>query len=170
MTLLGICQWLEDTSVAVVVKESAYAFAIVVAVHLLGLVFSVGTLLWVDLRMLGFGVRGLRVSEIYRALAPWFLVGFCVMVVSGATLFTAFATSAYSNVYFRIKLLAMLLAAINALAFHFATQKTSMRWDDARRPPTAVRVTGLASIVLWTVVILAGRMMSYTMFSFPSEP
>jgi hypothetical protein len=169
MTLIGICEWLESTSVAVVVKESAYGFAIVVAVHLLGLIVSVGTLLWVDLRMLGFGIRVMRISDIYHGLAPCFLAGFAVMLVSGATLFTAFATSAYSNVYFRIKLLAILLAAVNALVFHLMTQKTSTSWDDARHPPLAVRAAGLASIVLWTAVILAGRLMSYTMFSFPSE-
>jgi hypothetical protein len=170
MTLLSICQWLESTSLAVLIKESAYGFAIVVAVHLLGLALSVGTLLWVDLRMIGFGIRSRRVSEVYRGLAPWFLAGFGVMLLSGATLFTAFATLAYSNVYFRIKLLAMLLAGANALAFHFVTQKTSIRWDDAQRPPATVRVAGLVSIVLWTAVMLAGRMMSYTMFSGPTEP
>jgi hypothetical protein len=168
MTILDACEWLQSTALATWVQESAFGFPIVVGVHILGLTFSVGTLLWVDVRMLGLGLRELRVSEVYRSLAPWFLAGFAAMFASGATLFTAYATSAYSNVYFRIKLVALLLAGANALVFHVVTQRAAAKWDDAQRPPTAVRAAGLASLALWAAVILAGRMMSYTMFSFPS--
>jgi hypothetical protein len=167
MTILGICEWLEGTSLASLIQESAYGFPIVVAVHILGLTFSVGMLLWVDLRMLGVGLRQIRMSEVYREFAPWFLAGFAVMLISGATLFTAYATSAYGNVYFRIKMAAILLAGANALAFHVVTEKASAKWDDAPRPPRTVRAAGLTSLVLWAAVILAGRMMSYTMFSHP---
>ena len=167
MTILGFAEWLESTSLAILIRESSYGFAIVVAIHILGLTLSVGTLLWVDLRLLGVSMRSLRVSAVYRDLAPWFLAGFTVMLVSGVTLFTAFATSAYVNVYFRIKIVALLLAGANALAFHVVTQRRSATWDDAPRPPATVRIAGLTSIVLWVSVILAGRMMSYTMFSYP---
>ena len=167
MTILGVCEWLESTQLAILIQESQYGFPLVVAVHILGLTLSVGTLLWVDLRMMGVGIRGLRVSEVYRGLAPWFSVGFVLMFISGASLFTAFATSAYGNLYFRIKMVALLLAGVNALVFHVVTHKTSATWDDAARPPAVVRVAGFTSIVLWAAVIVAGRMMSYTMFSYP---
>ena len=167
MTILGFAEWLENTSLAILIRESSYGFAIVVAIHILGLTLSVGTLLWVDLRLLGVSMRSLRVSAVYRDLAPWFLAGFTLMLVSGVTLFTAFATSAYANAYFRVKIVALLLAGANALAFHIVTQRGSATWDDAPVPPAAVRIAGLTSIVLWVSVILAGRMMSYTMFSYP---
>jgi uncharacterized membrane protein YjjP (DUF1212 family) len=101
---------------------------------------------------------------VYRGLAPWFGGGFLVMFLSGATLFAGFATAAYANLYFRIKVVALVLAGLNALAFHVLTQRGSAAWDTAPRPPAAVRLAGLISIVLWTVVILAGRLISYTMF------
>lgn len=164
MTIIEICQWLESTAVARLIQESTYGFPIVVAVHILGLTFSVGTLLWVDVRMLGPGLRELRVSEVYHALAPWFLGGFALMLISGATLFVAFATSAYANGYFRLKMILLLVAGLNALVFHRVTQRGATLWDAAGRPPASVRLAGLASLVAWAGVILAGRMMSYTMF------
>jgi hypothetical protein len=164
MTILEICEWLESTALAVLVRESVYGFPILVGIHILGLILSVGTLLWVDLRLLGVSLRKSRVSEVYRGLSPWFLSGFVVMFVSGGALFTGFATSAYGNLYFRIKVAALLLAGANALGFHVMTQRTSPVWDAAPRPPAPARLAGLASIVLWAVVIVAGRMISYTMF------
>ena len=167
MTLSTIFEWLESTALAAVIQESAYGFPLVVALHILGLTLSVGTLVWMDLRLLGLSLRGMRVSEVYRGLAPWFAAGFLMMFASGAVLFTAYATSAYANVFFRIKMLALLLAALNAVAFHFVGGRRSTAWDAAPRPPATVRIAGLASLLLWVTVIVAGRLMSYTMFSSP---
>ena len=86
------------------------------------------------------------------------------MLISGVALFVAFASSAYANGYFRLKLILLLVAALNAVIFHRATQRNATLWDAAARPPASVRFAGLASLVAWAGVILAGRMMSYTMF------
>jgi hypothetical protein len=170
VTLPDIFGWLESTPLATMIQESAYGFPIVVAVHLLGLTLSVGTLLWVDLRLLGVALRHLRVSEVYRNLAPWFFAGFATMLVTGATLFTAFASLAYGNVFFRVKMAAIVLAGANAAVLHFVTQRTSAEWDNAARPPIGARAAGFVSIALWVAVMLAGRMMSYTMFSAAPPP
>jgi hypothetical protein len=57
----------------------------------------------------------------------------------------------------------MVLAGVNALIYHLVTERGLAQWD-AVQPPRAARIAGLASILLWTTVILSGRMMSYTMF------
>jgi Family of unknown function (DUF6644) len=160
-------EWLESTRMALLIQESAYGFPFVVAIHIIGLTLSVGTLLWVDLRMMGVTLRHLPVSDVYRSMAPWFGCGFVLMVCSGLTLFTAYATSAYANPYFRLKMAGIVLAGVNALIFHVWTQRLATDWQTGSRPPLAVRIAGLASIALWSAVILAGRMMSYTMFSYP---
>jgi multidrug transporter EmrE-like cation transporter len=160
-------EWLESTRVALLIQESAYGFPLVVAVHIVGLTLSVGTLLWVDLRMIGVTLRHVPVSVVYRSVAPWFGCGFLLMVCTGLALFTAYATSAYSNPYFRLKMACILLAGVNALIFHVWTQRSTKDANTASRPPIPVRIAGVASIALWSVVILAGRMMSYTMFSYP---
>ena len=118
MTQFEICEWLETTRNAIVMQESLYGFAVVVGVHILGVAASVGVLLWVDLRLLGLALAERPLNEVYRSLAPWVMAAFGVMLLSGAALFAAFATAAYGNPFFRIKLLLLLLAAINAVVFH----------------------------------------------------
>jgi hypothetical protein len=164
MTILEFCGWLQDTGAGRLVRESTYGFQIAVATHLLGIVFSVGLLLWFDLRLMGLCAQRWRVTELYRGLAPWFLGGFVVVLVSGVLLFIGYATAAYGNLFFRIKVAALLLAGANALYYHFTSVRTMPAWDTAPRPPGAARMAGAASLLLWTIVIVAGRMMSYTMF------
>jgi hypothetical protein len=167
MTILEICEWLETTAVSVLIRESQFGFLILVGIHILGITLSAGTLLWADLRLLGVSMRRYRLAEVYRGLAPWFLSGFVVMIISGGMLFMAFATSAYGNLYFRIKMVAIALAGVNALLYHMATRRSLNGSVDPTVTPTTARISGLTSIVLWTAVIVAGRMISYTMFSFP---
>ena len=160
MSMLQWAEWLEGTAAASLVRDSQWGFQIVVAMHIVGLVLSVGMILWFDLRLLGGFLENRTEAAIYRRVIPWAAVGFAIMFLSGGLLLTAYATAAYSNVYFRLKLAALLLAGVNALVYH--------RWASSReaemRPRWPARAIGLLSIVTWTTVTVAGRLMSYTMF------
>jgi hypothetical protein len=162
--MLQLCEWLETTAVATLVRESTYGFVIVVAFHIMGLALSVGMLIWFDLRLLGLAMTRTRVSDLYRRLAPYIVSGFVIMFASGLMLFTGFAVAAYDNLYFRIKVAAMMIAGVNALYFHFSTERNIAAWDALPHPPLSARIAGLTSAVVWMVAIFSGRMMSYTMF------
>src|SRR5262245_30300654 len=164
-TILRLCQQLEATSLGVFVRESIWGFPILVAVHIITLVFSVGIVVWLDLRLLGVSMTGVPVSRLYRRLMPLAFVGFAVMAMSGATLVTGFATAASRNPYFLAKLVALLVAGINALVYHTNVERRIAVWDRLPVPPRPARLAGLISIAAWTIVILAGRMMSYTLYT-----
>lgn len=159
-------EWLESTALGVLARESLWGFQILVTIHIMAIGVSVGLLLWFDLRLLGVTLRRWPVSQFYRRLAPWMFAGFLVMFVSGALLFTGFATKAYPNVYFRLKMAAMLIGAANALVFHFVTERGIQSWEKDMPTPASARAAGVASILVWATVIIAGRMMAYTMYSY----
>lgn len=161
---MTVLEWLEATALAGLVRDSLWGFQIVVAIHVLGMILSAGLLVWMDLRLLGVALTRYPVSIVTRRLFPWFVVGFAIMFLSGGALFTGYATAAYDNIYFRLKMAAIVVAGLNALIYHLATERRIAAWDGEVTPPLGARLAGLTSILLWTGVILAGRMMSYTMF------
>ena len=159
---MPLVEWLhalEQTRISEVVRESAFPY--IEGTHVLGLSLSVGMIAWVDLRLLGATMRSRPVSEVYDSVKGWMLAGFCVMFVTGALLFVAHATKAYESVFFRTKIALLLLAGVNALVFHRTVNRRSTSWHDAPVPPTAARLAGLASLVLWLSVIAAGRLFAY---------
>ena len=85
-SILHLCQWLEQTPVGLLVRESQYGFPILVAIHIAGLWLSAGLVVWFDLRLLGVSMRRVPVRTVYRQLMPWAFGGFLVMVVSGSML------------------------------------------------------------------------------------
>ena len=161
MTLLEICQFIQDTRIGTAMRESNY-YWMLNGTHVLGIAVSAGAIFWFDLRALGLNMRDMRISEVYRQINAWMTGGFILMIITGTLLFWARAADSYSNVYFRIKLVGLLLAGANAMYFNFKTKRGIAGWDTAGRPPFNVRMAGLASIVLWASVIAAGRLMAYT--------
>ena len=159
---MPVVEWLhalEQTRISEVVRESAFPY--IEGTHVLGLSLSVGMIAWVDLRLVGATMRTRPVSEVYESVQGWMLAGFCLMFVTGALLFVAHATKAYESVFFRAKVAFLLLAGINALIFHWTVNRRTTSWHDAAVPPTAARMAGLTSLVLWLSVIAAGRLFAY---------
>ena len=147
MGLLGLCQWLEQTSLSVVIRESAWAFPIIESVHVLGLCLF-GLAILMDLRVLGVALTRVPATEIAADLAPWMRAGIVVMIVSGILTFLNAPVDYYSNPVFRIKVVMLLLVGVNARAFRAGLWKRAA-------------FGGGISLALWAAIILAGRMITY---------
>ncbi|HEX4997967.1 MAG TPA: DUF6644 family protein [Terriglobia bacterium] len=162
MSLFELCKMLQESEIGMAIHSSLYFFPFVETIHVLGLSVSVGTILWFDLRAMGLNMRQQPVSRVFAAVRPWMLAGFIAMFLTGAIMFWAHAALCYLNPSFRVKTVGLVLAGFNALYFHFKTQHGMAEWDNAPTPPLGVRLAGLFSVLLWGVIIAAGRMMAYT--------
>ena len=127
----------------------------------LALGLSVGTLVWFDLRLVGWIMPDQPISKFHRQIMPWAVLGFALMFLSGGLLFWANALKAYTSLYFRLKVLFLVLAGSNAVAFEFATKRSIQNWDSSPVLPRKVRVAGFLSILLWIAVITFGRATAY---------
>ena len=86
VSILQICQWLENTPVGVTVRQSIWLFPIVETIHTVGIVLMAGTIAAVDLRLLGFALRREPVPAVLAQVLPWTWAGFAMMFVTGALL------------------------------------------------------------------------------------
>jgi hypothetical protein len=159
--LLSICQWLEKTPVAALMRDSLWIFDITETAHTLGIILVAGTIMLVDLRLLGLGLRREPVSHVVSRIVPWTLSGFGLMFLSGGWLFCAEASKLYHSPAFRIKMVLLLLAGLNALIFHLTIYRRARAWDGIPVAPMRARLAGLASLVLWVGIIAAGRSIAY---------
>ncbi|MDX3908409.1 MAG: hypothetical protein QHC67_01120 [Sphingobium sp.] len=133
--------------------------------HVVTLMLFAGSILFVDLRLLGVLLPNRPVSKVADSILPYTVGGFLVMLLTGTALFFANPFEYYHNVIFRVKLVFVVAAAINIFIFHFRVQANRGAWDDAQRPPAKVRFAAGTSIALWVAVIVAGRCMAYDWFS-----
>ena len=159
--MLGFIQWLNGTSWSLYLRESELAFPLTEAIHLIGLGISVGTIMWVDLRLLGLTMRRQRVTDVVGPLERWAIRGFAVMFISGIVLFLGKPENYYMTTAFRIKMLLLPLAGLNVLFFHKKVYPHVAEWNESARVPWQGRLAGFVSIALWLAIIIAGRWTAY---------
>ena len=170
MSLLPFCQWLAGTSGSIALHESLFMYPLVESAHVLTLCLFLGMAVMFDLRLLGLTQTRVPITEFKRRLGPWMLAGFVVMVVTGMLLFYAIPVRSYQSIFFRVKAVALVLAGLNAWVFHTTIDRKVAQWDLDPKPPGAARRAGAASLVLWAVIVVAGRMIAYNWFDCDKQP
>ena len=156
--------WMQNSDIGTGIRESIWLFPIVETTHVLALALSVGVLIWFDLRLMGWGMKHEPVSQIHKQVMPFAFVGFAIMMLTGVLLFWSEAEKCYLSGFFRLKVLFLVLAALNAGIFELGTKKSIEDWDKYPVPPRKARLAGLISILSWTAVIVAGRATAYNLF------
>jgi hypothetical protein len=150
--------WVAASPPALAMRANAWLYPTVEIVHIAGFAVLVGAVAMFDLRVLGFG-RELPVRLLARHLLPWSVGSMLLVLPSGLLLFAAEAPDLAANRVFLLKLVLIVVAGINALAFHGGPYRAAERWQ-GRAPPRA-RLHTLLSLVLWLAVIACGRLLAY---------
>jgi hypothetical protein len=151
---------LEHSWLAALVNDSTWMFPTLEALHFIGLILLMGSLIVVDLRLMGVGAEA-PLNGVIRFI-PWSMLGFAINFVTGVMFFASDPSSYYFNTAFRLKMLAVLLAGLNLIWFKRSIHPLIVAAGDTHieLPPTAA-VIGGASLLLWLSVIVFGRLIPY---------
>ena len=155
-----VLSWLEHSVLAVAIRESAWLYPAVETTHILAFVTLVGAAAMWDVRLLGLS-RSVPVTALDRHLLPWARMGILVAAATGLLLFMTDATQIAANPAFRLKLVLIAAAALNAAAFHRWTYRSIHLWDQGVGSPLEAKLAGVLSLTLWTGVITCGRLIAY---------
>lgn len=164
MSIISFLTWVDNLPSSIALRESTWTYPIVESFHSVGIALFVGLLLLWDLRLMGFGLTAMPVSRVWSRLIPWITLGALIMVVTGLALFYSKPLYFWGNVYFRVKLVTLVLAAINAVAFHLGIEKRMVDWDSTPQTPMAAKVAGFSSMLLWAGAIVFGRFIAYNWY------
>jgi hypothetical protein len=155
--------YFEDSGVAESVRENDLLFPLIESIHVLAICLVVGSILAVDLRLLGLAWVRRPLSEVTRGILPLTWCAFAVAVASGGLLFISNATKYLGNGFFVAKMCLIAAAGVNMLVFHAITARDAAKWDNDARLPLRARLAGAFSIALWVAVVACGRWIGFTM-------
>lgn len=140
-------------------RDWAWGMPTLETLHFMGLCVLFGTLMVVDLRLLGvarFIPMGPAMSFI-----PITIGAFSVNLLTGIGFLCADPFRYYPNVAFRLKMLLILLAGLNALWFQFVETPRLKGLKEGMPTGLSVKIVAAMSLVFWVGVIVCGRMMPY---------
>jgi hypothetical protein len=156
MTLLEFCRWLQYSAPLHNMRESPWFFPVVATIHLMGLALIGGSVLVVDLRLLGLGLRNQPVATVALDAERWLRRGLAVMITTGILLFMCFATKYYYLTFFWVKMAALTMV----IAFTFSVRRRMVMTDNAGASLRS-KLVALVSILLWTTVAVGGRYIGF---------
>lgn len=148
--------WFHNTWLGEVTRASNWLFTAGLTLHFVGICLVVGSMLVVDLRLLGF-LRGVSFAATFKLLP--FAIGGFLLNAATALMFFCFDPVAYwENPAFRIKLVLLVLAGLNALAFTLFEHRHLSKVGPDHRTGPLTRFCAALSLALWFGVILFGRL------------
>ena len=143
---------LEHVSWVKTISETGWMYSTFSVIHYFTIFVMVGTIVLVDLRVLGLAGRRQNLKVLAGQLFPWMWTAFGLAVFSGFIEFTASAGDYFPDKVFRVKMLVILLAVI----FAILVQRGIRKWGELPSIPRSAKVLALISLLLWLGAILAG--------------
>jgi hypothetical protein len=158
MSVLSFFTWCESSSLGEAIRNSHWLFPVIECFHLLGLALLGGSVLVVNLSLLGFGLGPRPVAQLWRDTRPWLAGSLAVMLASGFLLFTSEAVKLYYHEAFWVKMTSLLLSIV----FTFTVQRATALQDPGHVSRLRSRAVALASLLLWSAVGTGGRWIGFS--------
>jgi hypothetical protein len=157
MHLLPLLESVSNWAPIILIRDSKYGMPAVQSFHLVGLTMLLATVVAVDLRLAGLGMRDYGLSRLARQLRPWTGGAIVLVMSSGLLIFLATPGKYVDSRPFRLKM--ALLGS--ALLFHFGVLRRFTAADSVAHPRLVnVLLAGL-SLTLWFGVGWAGRAIAF---------
>jgi hypothetical protein len=160
--LTAFAEALRGSAISEWMRGSLVALPIIESIHVMAVATVFGTILIVDLRLMGLTDTNRPFTRVFREILKFTWIGFAVAVPTGVLLFMPNAHTYVVNTAFKLKLLALVAAGINMAVFEFTVLKRVAEWDTVVPVPRSARMAGIASLVIWTAVIVFGRWIGFT--------
>ena len=141
------------------ITSNSWVWPTLEMVHFFGLCLLFGSLLIVDLRTLGFARKlPIKVVDVLIVIT---LIGFTLNVMTGLLFVVGDPGRYFVNIAFKIKMGAIVIAGFNALFYFIAVQPKIRAGTDSKELPAYAKFVAVLSLLLWTSIIVLGRMIPY---------
>lgn len=158
----GWLQMLYDSGIATAIRENETLFPWIESLHVLMIAVVVGTIVMVDLRLMGYSAHRRGARQLIIEMLPFTWVAFLIAATTGFLLFLSNATGYAESLPFRVKLVAIAFAGINMAIFHMTAYRRIDEWDDALPTPSNAKIAGITSLSLWVLIVFLGRWIGYS--------
>ena len=162
MDIAAFLKWLEASGLATKIRDSLFLFPMIESTHVFGLALVFGTIAIIDLRLLGIASTARPFTRMASDILKWTWAAFVLTALTGTLMFITNAHVYYHNVFFRTKMLLLVLTGINLLVFELTAGKTVHSWDKAPTAPRAGKAVAALSLVMWISIIFMGRIIGFT--------
>jgi hypothetical protein len=173
VTVAEISHAIQELGPLTYIRESGYTYPMIMATHLASIAVFGGLILMTDLRLLGWALMDMSITDVVKTLRPWKYLGFVIIVTCGLLLGTSEMDKYYGNPYFQLKMFLLAMVAVHALVFRKSVYLNTEALDRAgldrpdaghdrpEKTPAVAKRAGAISLIIWIGIACCGRWIAY---------
>ncbi|MFN0314177.1 MAG: hypothetical protein ACKVQA_03955 [Burkholderiales bacterium] len=151
---------LEATLLARALRDSVWVYPLVNAGHVAGVCLLVGSIIPLDLRLLG-AWRSMPLAPLWRVLTRTAAAGLILAGIFGSLLFITRATEYAASPFFIAKMIVVVLAIANAIALRNVVPGGPEGIPAFGQPARRIRLAAGVSLLAWLAALTLGRLVGY---------
>lgn len=159
--LVDFAIWISHLKVSETIGSHFLAIPLLQTVHIVAIATAFGAVLMLNLRVLGLVGREKTIVETGERYRPWIWGALLVLILSGSGLIVAEPIRELMNPIFWIKMALLIALILLSIGFQAALRGASTRWDVDAGGGAAVRIGAAGLILVWCIVMIAGRWIAY---------
>jgi len=143
--------WLQHSAFITWLSNSVVMATFIEVLHYFSMFLLVGSIVLVDLRLMGIAAKRRNATELASDLFPVMWTGLALNFLSGFILMLGDVEAFYYNWVFHIKLGVILVSVV----FGIIVQASVRKWDRPTGIPAFAKLLAFVSLALWIGSILA---------------
>lgn len=159
--MISFAIWMQNLPLFAAVRDSPYAYPIILTLHLTFISLFAAMVLATDFRLLGWGMRKHSISDIVNQLRLPKWIGLVLVITCGILLLGSKAEEYFYNVFFQIKAVLLALVAVHAMVFRGSVYSKAAEMDKLGGATPRAKLAASLSLLLWLCIACAGRAIGY---------
>ena len=153
--------WVSETKASLWIGEHFWAIPIIQTIHIIAIAAAFGSVLMINMRILGLNGGTRTMSQTVRRYLPWIWWALLVLILSGIGMITGEPVRSLINPFFWVKMGLVILVILGSIWFQSSVNRNIAIWEVTHGGRVAVRLGAVATILLWCAVMYCGRWIAY---------
>jgi hypothetical protein len=155
-------EWLSTTLPSVFIQEhNTWAIPLIQSIHIVGIAMVMGSVLMIDLRILGWAGMDQTLRQTARRFGPWLTGALWLLLATGILMVIGEPVRELVTFSFWLKMALVAVGSVVAAIFQAALRRHEQRWEDSLVHRPSIKGLAILTFLIWAGIIVLGRLIAY---------
>jgi Family of unknown function (DUF6644) len=155
-------EWLSATLPSVFIQQhNAWAIPTIQSIHIVGIAMVMGSVLMIDLRILGWAGMDQTLRQTTSRFGPWLTGSLWLLLATGILMVIAEPVRELVTLSFWLKMALVAIGTVTAAIFQAALRRHDEQWGDILVHRLSIKGLAILTFLIWACIIVLGRLIAY---------
>jgi putative copper export protein len=160
--LKHFADWLSTTFLSVFIQNhNSWVIPTIQSIHIVGISVVMGSVLMIDLRILGWAGRDQTLRQTTSRFGPWLTAALCLMLATGILMVIGEPVRELVTFSFWFKMSLVAVGTLAAAIFQVTLRKHEREWEETLVNRGSIKCLAILTFLIWAGVIVLGRLIAY---------